>query len=67
MYQKIYVKGKLVKCKVSKIEYENLSGYYIVHLIKDLDEYVIRIWKGLEEEWDNLLDRWIFISNIEIV
>lgn len=67
MYQKIYVKGKLVKCKVSKIEYELLSGYYIVHLIYDLEEYIVRVWKGLEEEWDRLLDRWIFVSDIESI
>lgn len=67
MYQKIYVEGKLQKCKVERIEYEQLTGYYRVYLLYNFKEYLVRVWKGLEEEWDELLDKWIFIQNIKIV
>ncbi len=67
MYQKIYVEGRLQKCKVERIEYEYLTGYYRVYLVYNFKEYLVRVWKGLEEERDELLDKWIFIQNIKIV
>ena len=67
MYQKIYVEGRLQKCKVERIEYESLTGYYRVYLLYNFKEYLVRVRKGLEEERDELLDKWIFIQNIKIV
>lgn len=67
MFQNLYINGKLEKCLVTHIEYEQSTGYYIVYLKNKLQEYYVRVWKGLEEEWDDLLDRWIFYKNIKIV